>query len=175
MIRRDFLRLLSTPFFGLIGVKLAGCGIQSNDSSISVTENEALPETLRIWSYYVPLTSYTGIIEDFEGRDPRDRRVLFERVRNQTTRISGRRDDGTENRANVRISDLSASENGLRIRFWHDDTDAAGQNGHTLHLFKRYLDILDSGEKVYVATGMIQGHFHVVMIDPTAAGQRFVR
>jgi hypothetical protein len=173
MIRRDFLRLLSAPLFGMIGLRLSGCGIHVGNSDASETQD--LPETLRIWSYYVPLTSYNGVIEDFDGRNPLDRRVLFDKVRNQTSRISGRRDDGTENRANVKVADLRAAEGGLRIRFWHDDNDVSGQNGHTLHLFRRYLNLLDAGEKVYVATGMIQGHFHVVMIDPTAAGQKAMK
>lgn len=170
MIRRDFLKTLAGPVVGLLGLRLSGCGQAL--TSVPHAISEELPETLRIWSYYVPLTSYTGIIEEFEGRDPRDRRILFDKVVRQTSRISGRRDDGTENRANIKVADLRSAADSVRIRFWHDDNDAVGQNGHSLYLFKRYLELLDAGEKVFVATGMIQGHFHIVMIDPTAAGTR---
>jgi len=173
MIRRDFFKSISKLFLGILGIKLvSACG--QDDASLSdtsnVLESTDLPETLKIWSYYVPLTSYNGIIEDFEGRPELDRRVMFEKLRAVTTRISGRRDDGIENRAKIKIADLRAAEDSVRVQFWHDDTDASGLNGHTLHLFRRYLDQLDAGEKVYVATGTFLNHFHVVMLDPTAAG-----
>lgn len=171
MIRRDFFKVIAAPFIALLGLRLTGCG--RPDQALSATDdNEVLPETIKIWSYYVPLTSYEGIIEEFEGRSQLDRRIIFDQVTRRTNRISGRRDDGTENRVNIKVSDLQAAAEFVRVHFWHDDVDGSGQRGHTLHLFKRYLDILDAGEKVYVGTGTIDGHFHVVMIDPTAAGLR---
>lgn len=173
MFRRDFLRYLAAPFVSLLGLKLVGCGAPAASSDLKASvSSDYLPEVLRIWSYYVPMTSYSGILEEFEGRHPLDRRVFFDKVRAKTNRVSGRRDDGTENRANVRVDDLRNTTEPLRIRFWHDDTDASGQTGHTLNLFPRYLEMLDAGEKVFVATGTFQGHFHIVMIDPTAAGMK---
>ena len=173
MIRRDFFKTIAKTFLGLIGLRfMAACG-QADVSSPQTSHGLGLtdlPETVKIWSYYVPLTTYNGILDDFEGRHALDRRVLFDKVKNVTTRISGRRTDGTENRANIRIADLRAAEAPIRIQFWHDDTDTSGARGHTLHLFSRYLEQLDAGEKVYIATGMILDHFHIVMLDPTAAG-----
>jgi hypothetical protein len=173
MIRRDFFKTIAKTFLGFFGLKLvAACGqddVKSAQAASGLSLAE-LPETVKIWSYYVPLSSYNGIIEEFEGRHALDRRVLFEKVSAVTTRISGRRNDGTENRANIKISDLRAAEGPIRVPFWHDDTDTTGARGHTLHLFSRYLQQLDAGEKVYIATGMILNHFHVVMLDPTAAG-----
>ena len=173
MIRREFFKTIAKTFLGLMGFKLmAACGQSESDvsntaSGLGLTE---LPETLKIWSYYVPLSTYNGILEDFDGRHALDRCVLFDKVRAVTTRISGRRNDGTENRANIKVADLRAAEAPIRVQFWHDDTDTTGARGHTLHLFNRYLEKLDAGEKVYIATGMILDHFHVVMLDPTAAG-----
>lgn len=168
MFRRDFLKSMTAPFFGLLGLKLVGCG-RVLGAREGLSQVRDLPEVVKIWSYYVPLTSYDGIIEDFEGRDENDRRILVDQVTRRTNRISGRRDDGTENRVNLVVDDLrNSGEDFVRVHFWHDDNDSSGHSGHTLHLYKRYLDLLDAGEKIYVATGMIQGHFHIVMIDPTA-------
>lgn len=173
MIRRDFFKTIAKTLLGLFGFKLvAACG--ESESELSQTANglglAELPETLKIWSYYAPLSTYNGILEDFEGRHALDRCVVFDKVRAVTNRITGRRNDGTENRAMIKVADLRAAEGPIRVRFWHDDTDATGAQGHTLHLFKRHLEKLDAGEKVYIATGMILNHFHIVMIDPTAAG-----
>jgi len=173
MIRRDFFKTIAKTFLGLFGLKVAvACGEDSNEFSQTTSELglTELPETIKIWSYYVPLTTYNGILDEFEGRHELDRRVLFDKVRTVTPRISGRRNDGTENRANIKVADLRAADGPIRVQFWHDDTDASGVRGHTLHLFSRYLEQLDAGEKVYVATGVILNHFHIVMLDPTAAG-----
>ena len=167
MLRRQFLKYVSMPAFGWLALKLVGCGAKDSASSLH-GDGTTLPESLRIWSYYVPLTKYEGVIEDFEGRDPLDLKIDFAKVSQRTSRISGNRNDGTNNRAELVVGELRDAETDyIRVPFWHDDEDPEGDAGHALHIFKRHLESLDAGEKLFIATGLHQqNHYHVVMIDP---------
>lgn len=121
---------------------------------------------LRLWSYYVPLTSYEGILDTIPDQHPWDCKVKFEEVIKKTNRISGKETDGTSNPASFELIDLDNADGFIRVRFWHDDNGTATSQAHSLFIFRRYLDDLLNGQKVFVATGMFQGHFHVVMIQP---------
>lgn len=120
---------------------------------------------LKIWSYYVPLTSYDGIIDKIEGMNPLDRKVILAEVMKKTNRINGKETDGTKNSASFEIDQLHKAPEFVRVKFWHDDN---GASGHTLHIFRRYLEDLEAGKNVFVATGTFQGHFHVVRIQAPA-------
>jgi hypothetical protein len=172
MLRRHFLKVLPVSAFSFLALKLSGCGSETHPTSdsSSLAARFAALGNLRIWSYYVPLTSYQGIIEEFEGRNSLDRKVIFEQLSRQTSRINGRESDGTANPATLNVDALQNSEEYLRVRFWHDDNGNKSEAaGHSLYVFKRYLTDLEAGKKVFVATGIYQGHFHVVMIEPATA------
>jgi hypothetical protein len=165
MRRRDFFKALSLPAFSFLGLKLAGCGRipeASGSDGLALKERFDRLGSLRVWAYYVPLTSYDGIIEEFEGRNELDRKVLYDEVIKETSRINGRETDGTTN-TSLNVDELT--EEYLRVHFWHDD-NGGNRECHSLFVFKRYLTELEAGNKVFVATGIFQGHFHVVMIEP---------
>lgn len=161
MKRRAFLKLAA-----LFTVSFSGLGSLLFSRKASGSESlEA--QSLRIWSYYVPLTSYGGILDD-GGEHALDRKAVFSELIKKTNRISGRRTDGTSNPSSFQIEDLQHADQYLRVHFWHDDNGTKRRSGHSLYVFKRYLEDLENGEKVFVATGMYQGHCHIVMIEPPA-------
>jgi len=165
MQRREFVRLATLPILGGFGLSIAGCGVgPAKNPALAMPMMRS--NSLKIWSYYVPLTSYSGIMEEFDGRHEYDRKIIFDEVRRRTNRISGRRSDGTLNRADLDLDALRETDDMLRVAFWHDDQDSDGDTGHSLFVFPRYLADLDAGETVFLATGMYQSHFHVVMIEP---------
>lgn len=154
MKRRVFLKSLLLPALSFVGLRSWG-----------VEEYEFQDESkFRIWSYYVPLTSYSGILETAEGMNKLDRTVIFEKVIKVTNRISGKETDGTKNPASFSLEELQNATDYLRVKFWHDDQGEFRPSGHDLYIFKRHLEDLESGKKLFIATGMTQGHFHVVMI-----------
>jgi hypothetical protein len=154
MNRRVFIKTLTV--LGFLGI-----------NNVKADEDSDYEEygTVRIWSYYVPLTSYSGIIENFEGKNPQDLKVIFNEVIKKTDRISGKETDGTKNQS-FELSALQAAPESLRVHFWHDDNGKRVPSGHCLYIYKRYLEDLEKGNNVFVATGMYQGHFHVVMLQP---------
>lgn len=121
---------------------------------------------LKIWSYYVPLQTYDGILDKIEGMNPLDRKVILAEVMKKTNRIDGKETDGTKNTASFEIDELHKAPEFVRVKFWHDDN--GGATGHTLHIFRRYLEDLEAGKNVFVATGTFQGHFHVTRIQAPA-------
>ena len=167
MLRRTLVKAAaSAPVVGM-GMALTGCGTSAQHSSLLAQRVVQLPDELSLWSYYAPLLSYEGLFDEVENRHERDRLLDFEAVRRAQPRMTGRRGDGTLNRERLVVADLRDSEEDfVRVRFWHDDNSQTGDTGHTLFLFKRYLAKLEAGETLFVATGMIQSHFHVVMIEP---------
>ena len=162
MLRRDFIRSTSVQACSLLGLGVIGCGRLEDSTLVSRLNMIKIQE---IWSYYAPFSSYDGIVEEFQGRNSLDRRVIYEDLIKKTNRVNGKKSDGTDNRAHLDIEALEGSnEDYLRVKFWHDDNGS--DKGHTLYIFKRHLEILEAGEKLFVATGMHANHFHIVMIEP---------
>lgn len=162
MKRREFLKLSVTPV--ALSLATVGCGIEES-SKLSLTERFRRLDLKEIWAYYVPLSRYDGLLDDYQGRHELDRKVILSEVQKRTQRINGARTDGTKNRASFTIEALESSEEFIRVKFWHDDS-LEHERGHTLYFFKRHIETLESGEKLFVATGMTQNHFHIAMVEP---------